>query len=361
MKKNLKTLRRDIDRIDKRILDCLNRRASLTVQIGHLKEQKGQNVYSPGREREIYEKVLRLNRGPLSKETVEAIYREVISGARALERELIVAYQGPPLSYTHLAAQKVFGSRVVYQDVTTIGDVFTEVERARVDFGIVPIENSIEGTVGYTLDRFLESDLAVFSEVFLKIDHCLIGRVPSMKQARRLYYHPQAFAQCRTWLEENLQHLHPQEYVEVLSTSMAASMAAHHPNSVAIAHEDAARRYRLKILARSIGESHRNVTRFLILNQEGSKRTGRDKTSLVFSVKDRVGALHDILVPFKKNRVNLTKIESRPSRKKPWEYYFFVDLKGHPGERKVQRVLCSLEKQCTFLKILGSYPSGDSP
>ena len=354
---NLTKLRRDIDRIDKKVLDFLNRRAHLTIQIGCLKTKEGGAVYDPAREREIYEKVSRLSGGPLPKEAVVAIYREVLSGTRALQKVLTIAYQGPPLSYAHLASQKVFGSRVSYRDVMTIGDVFTEVERDRSDYGVVPIENSIEGTVGYTLDRFMDTELTICSEVLLKIDHCLVGRPQTMKHVKRLYFHPQAFAQCRSWLEENLGSLHPRDYVEVLSTSMAASMASHHPDSVAIAHEDAARQYRLRVLARSIGESHRNVTRFLLLGRNGSHPTGHDKTSLMFSLKDRVGALHDILVPFKKHHINLTKIESRPSRKRPWEYYFFVDLKGHREERKVSKAIASLEKHCTFLKILGSYPS----
>jgi len=354
---SLKKLRRDIDHIDKQVLSFLNRRAALTIQIGKLKEKYGENIFDPDRERDIYEKVSRLNHGPLTRETVQAIYREVISGARALEKKLEVVYQGPPLSYAHLAAQKVFGSQVSYRHVMTIGDVFAEVEQGRADYGIVPIENSIEGTVGYTLDRFIDADLVIFSETLLKIDHCLVGRARNLKSVKRIYYHPQALAQCRSWLEENLDHLHPQNYVEVLSTSMAASMAAHHAESVAIAHEDAARHYRLRLIARSIGESNRNVTRFLILNKNGTRRTGRDKTSLMFSIKDRVGALHDILVPFKRNGISLTKIESRPSRKKPWEYYFFVDLKGHREEKKVGQAIRALEKNCTFLKILGSYPS----
>lgn len=354
---SLKTLRREIDRVDKQILSFLNRRAALTIQIGKLKKKKGGVIFDPDREREIYEKVRRLNRGPLSKETVQAIYREVISGARALEKQLKVAYQGPLFSYAHLAARQVFGSHVDYQDAMTIGDVFTEVERDRADYGVVPIENSIEGTVGYTLDRLIDTELTLCSEVLLKIDHCLVGRTQRLNRIKRLYFHPQAFAQCRGWLEENLYHLKPRDYVEVLSTSMAASMVSHHPDSAAIAHEDAARRYGLRVLFRSIGESHRNVTRFLLLGKQGPRQTGRDKTSLVFSIKDRVGALHDMLVPFKRHRINLTKIESRPSRKKAWEYYFFVDLTGHQEETRVKRALRSLEKQCTFLKILGSYPA----
>ena len=331
----------------------------MTIQIGALKKKKGGAIFDPTREREIYEKVTRLNRGPLSQETVRAIYREVISGARALEKRLKIAYQGPALSYANLAGRKVFGSQVDYCDVMTIGDVFTEVERLRADYGVVPIENSIEGTVGYTLDRFLDTDLTICSEILLPIDHCLIGRAKQMGRVKRIYFHPQALAQCRSWLEENLVHLNPRNYVEVLSTSMAAAMASHHADSVAIAHEDAARQYGLRILARSIGESHRNVTRFLVIGKNGSPQTGRDKTSLMFSIKDRIGALHDILLPFKKSGINLTKIESRPSRKRPWEYYFFVDLKGHKEEKKVKRSIAAIERHCAFFKILGSYPAGN--
>ncbi len=355
---SLKKLRHSIDQIDRKLLSLLNERAALTIRVGKLKKKKGGAIFDPTREREIYEKITRLNRGPLPKETVQAVYREVISGARALEKRLTIAYQGPPLSYAHLAGQKVFGSQVAYHDVMTIGDVFTEVERGRADYGVVPIENSIEGTVGYTLDRFIDTELTICSEILLPIDHCLAGR-GKMERAKRLYFHPQAFAQCRSWLEENLNHLKPRDYVEVLSTSMAASLAAHHPDGVAIAHEDAARQYGLKVLSRSIGESHRNVTRFLVVGKNGSAKTGRDKTSLMFSVKDRVGALHDILVPFKKGGINLTKIESRPSRKRPWEYYFFVDLKGHSEEKKVRGAVAAIERHCAFFKILGSYPAGN--
>ncbi len=357
MKTNLKKLRHNVDQIDRKLLSLLSRRAALSIRIGKVKEDQGESVFNPRREHEIYAKISRLNRGPLSREALGAIYREIISGDRALQKKLTVAYQGPEMSYAHLAARKVFGSQAIYRETDTIGDVFTEVERHGADYGIVPIENSIEGTVGYTLDRFLDSELTICLETFLKIDHCLIGRVRKMANVKRLYYHPQAFAQCRTWLEENIAHLHPRNYVEVLSTSMAASMAAHHKEGAAIAHEEAAKRYHLRILARSIGESHRNVTRFLILSREETKRTGRDKTSLVFSIKDRVGALHDVLIPFKRNRISLTKIESRPSRKKAWDYYFFVDLKGHPQDKRVQRTLAALERRSAFLKILGSYPS----
>jgi len=354
---SLKKLRREIDQIDRKLLSFLNKRAALTIQIGKLKEKRGESVFNPQREAEIYQEVSRLNKGPLSKEAVSAIYREVISGARALQEKLTIAYQGPSLSYAHLAAKKIFGSGVKYNDVITIGDVFTEVERDRANYGIVPIENSIEGIVGYTLDRFIDAEVTIGLEAFLKIDHCLVGRAKTMKRVKRLYFHPQAFAQCRDWLEENLYHLRPRNYVEVLSTSMAASMASHHADSAAIAHVDAARQYKLNVIARSIGESPQNFTRFLILSKDKPRRTGRDKTSLMFSVKDRVGALHDILVPFKRNGISLTKIESRPSRKKPWEYYFFVDLKAHQNDRKVQKVVASLEKNSAFLKILGSYPA----
>lgn len=331
----------------------LNERARLAAAIGHLKLRDGQGAFSPEREQAVYAHVTRANRGPLSTAALKAIFREIMSSALSTVACPRIAYQGPPMSFAYLAAKRKFGTQVEFIECPTIGDVFTEVERGRADFGVVPIENSVEGTVGYTLDRLAETDLVISSEILQPIDHHAVGTCP-LSRVKRLYLHPQAHAQCRAWIE---MHLPRVRLIETLSTSMAASMAREHPkDSAAIASEEAARQYGLSILARSVGDSSQNLTRFFVLGRIQAPPTGRDKTSLVFSIKDRVGALHDMLVPFRQYRINLTKIESRPSGAKAWDYYFFVDLEGHVRTDRVVKALAALEERCTFLKVLGSYP-----
>lgn len=353
---NLKQLRKRIDALDKKLVQLLNERAELSRSIGLIKAKGGADVFSPEREEQVYANAVGHNHGPLSEETLRAVLREVLSGSRALVRPVSVAVQGPSMSFAHLAAGRVFGSQAVYTFCETIGEVFSEVEQRRVDHGVVPIENSLEGTVGYTLDRLVDTPLHVIAEVFQPIEHHLAGVAP-IRRIKRLYLHPQAHAQCRRWLES---HFKGMRMVETLSTSMAASMAQAHPkDSAAVTSEEAARQQNLKILARSIGDSARNLTRFFIVGSRSSVgQTGRDKTSLVFSIKDRVAALHDMLVPFKRNRINLTKIESRPSRRRAWDYYFFLDLEGHAHSPRVARAIQTLERQATWLKVLGSYPVG---
>lgn len=351
----LNQLRKRIDALDRKLVTLLNERAALAKAVGLLKARNGVSVFSPDREEQVYANARGANRGPLSNEAIQAILREVLSGSRALVKPVTVAYQGPPMSFGHLAAQRVFGSQAVFRPCETIGDVFNEVEQRRVEHGVVPIENSLEGTVGYTLDRLVDTELVVIRELFQPIDHHLVGRV-ALTRIKRLYLHPQAHAQCRRWLEI---HLGPARIVETLSTSMAASMAHSHPNgSAAVASEEAAKRYGLRLLARSIGDSANNLTRFFVLGTAPAEPTGRDKTSLALSIKDRVGALFEMLIPFKTHRINLTKIESRPSRKRAWDYLFFIDLMGHQKESRVARALAALEAKATWLKVFGSYPCG---
>jgi len=324
----------------------------LSVKIGRLKKKGRRSIYAPERERAVYERIENKNKGPFSNETLKSIYREIMSGSLALEKPLVVAYLGPPATFTHIAALKKFGSSVSYLPVNSITEVFTEVERGRADYGVVPIENSIEGAVNHTLDMFMESELKICSEISLEVSHNILANC-TMKQIKKVYSNPQVFGQCRIWLEANLPKA---ELVEVSSTTKAAELAVKEKNTAAIASSLASECYGLNILARSIEDSAHNVTRFLVIGIAEGKPTKRDKTSIMFSVKDRVGALHDMLVPFKKNRINLTKIESRPSKKKAWEYYFFVDMAGHYKDKNVKRALGELEGRCTYLKILGSYP-----
>jgi len=352
----LKKLRRQIDEIDKKILGLLNKRTKLILGIGDFKKKKGLGVYVPYREKDVYKRLIKENKGPLLSKSIQAIYSEIMSGALSVEKNIKIAYLGPPFTFTHLSSLKKFGSSVEHIPCNTITDVFTEVEKGKCDYGVVPIENSIEGAVNHTLDMFIDSDLKVFSEVYLEISHHLLGRGP-IKAIKKVYSNPQVFGQCRLWLESNLPGV---ELAEVSSTAKAAEIASKNKGSACIASSLAARKYKLKTLASSIEDSPHNVTRFLVIGNEfASKPTGDDKTSLVFSVKDRVGVLHDVLMPFKKNNISLTKIESRPSKLKAWEYYFFVNLEGHYENKRVKRALKELDKNCNYLKVLGSYPKGE--
>lgn len=348
-------LRRIIDSIDSDILRLLNKRAQLTLEIGKLKAKKRESIYVPDRETDVYEKLTGKNRGPLSNESIRAIYREIMSGSLRLEKLLTIAYLGPEFTFTHLAGLKKFGSSVSYAGCGTITDVFADVEKGRADYGVVPIENSVEGAVNHTLDMFVESDLKICSEVYLEVSHSLLSKGSDKRKIKKVYSNPQVFGQCRIWLEANLAKA---ELVEVSSTARAAEIASKEKGSACIASELASKIYKLKVLDRSIEDSVHNVTRFLVIGRTEAKPTKKDKTSIMISIKDKVGALHDILVPFKRHGVNLTKIESRPSKVRAWEYYFFVDMEGHHLDPKVSRAISELKREASYLKILGSYPVG---
>ena len=346
-------LRKKIDKIDGKILGLLNERAGLTLSIGRAKSKKGASVYVPDREKEVYRKLVSDNKGPLSDDSLKAVYREIMSGSLALEKPLEIAYLGPQATFTHIAALRKFGESLRYLECKSISEVFTEVERGRADYGVVPIENSTEGAVNHTLDMFVDSELKICSEVYLPIEHHLLTKRNKISSIKRVYSHEQVFAQCRMWLETNLPNA---SLTAVASTTAAAMHATHGGDRAAIASGLAAGKYGLNILARSIQDSRHNITRFLIIGKQEVKATAHDKTSILFTMKDKAGALHDILIPFKRRRINLTKIESRPSKRKAWKYYFFVDLDGHHKERKVRKALASLKNNCLFLKVLGSYP-----
>lgn len=352
----LKSLRKAIDSIDSRILKLLNERAAATLEIGKIKSRSNQPVYVPDRESNVYKRLAENNRGPLSKAAIQAIYREIMSSALNLEKPLTIAYLGPEFTFTHLASMKKFGSLVDYSSCNTITSVFDEVEKGRADYGVVPIENSVEGAVNHTLDMFIDSELKICSEIYLEISHSLLSNGSDRKKIKKVYSKDQVFGQCRLWLEEHLPNV---VLVEVSSTARAAEMAAREKGTACIASELAAEKYHLKILNSSIEDSAHNVTRFLVIGRTEAKPTKKDKTSIMFSLKDRVGALHDILIPFKHNHINLTKIESRPSKVKAWKYYFFVDMEGHHLDKKVAKALSALKRNTTYLKILGSYPAAD--
>ena len=352
---SLNKLRKQIDTIDKKITGLLNARANVILNVGKLKEKNGSSVYSPEREKQVLDGLVRMNKGPLSKDAFSAIYREIMSSSLSLEKPLKVAYLGPEASFSNLAALKKFGSQISYIPCDNIIGVFSEVERGSADYGVVPIENSIEGAISYTLDMFMESDLKICAQLMLDVSHNLLANCP-MNKIKRIYSNPNVLGQCRIWLQQNLPGA---ETIEVPSTTRAAQIAKNEKGAACIASLLAAKVYKLKLIARAIEDSPHNITRFLVIGKTIAKQTGHDKTSILFSIKDSIGALHDMLVPFKKYGINLTKIESRPSKKKAWDYYFFVDLNGHQDSPKIKHALKELEDKCKFLKILGSYPNGE--
>lgn len=355
--KRLIKLRKRIDQIDNSILSSINERADITMEIGKLKSKSAKPVFSPVREAQVYNRLIKANKtkkGSLSEKYIRSIYREIMSGSLALQTPLMVAYLGPEATFTHIAALDKFGKSLDYLECKSIAEVFTEVERGRASYGVVPIENSIEGAVNHTLDMFVDSDLKICSEAYLHIQHNLLSKHKEISYIKRVYSHQQVFAQCRIWLEKTLPGA---KLVSYASTTEAAMVAAQGKGRAAIASRLAAERYGLNILARSIEDSPHNITRFLVIGKQQEEPTKSDKTSIVFSMKDRSGALHDVLTPFKRNKVNLTKIESRPSKTKAWKYYFFVDMEGHIKDKRLRQSLKQLEKHCNYFKLLGSYPT----
>ena len=349
---NLKDLRKRIDRLDSRLLLLLNRRASLARTIGRLKRSRRAAVYDPAREEEILARAVARSPGPLEGESLRAIYREIVSACRRMEAPVRVSYLGPEATFTHEAALKRFGASARYFPAESVGGVFREAEKGNVDYGVVPIENSLEGAVTYTLDMLIDSELRICSEIYLPVSHNLLSN-SRVSAIRTIYSHPQVFGQCRRFLQERFPRA---ALVEAASTAQAARLAARGQGAAALAGALAAAVYKLKILAERIEDSAANITRFLVIGTI-SPRPGRsDRTSLVFALPHRSGSLHDALAPFKRRSINLTKIESRPSKKKPWEYYFFVDLEGHAGNPRVKAALKELAAIVLFLKILGSYP-----
>jgi chorismate mutase/prephenate dehydratase len=342
-----------IDEIDRQLLGLLNQRAALSLEIGRAKREAGEPVLVPEREQGILDELARLNPGPLPGGAIRAIWSEILSASRCLQRPFRVSYLGPSGTNTHLAALRHFGSSAELLPVRSIPEVFEEVERGRADVGVVPIENSSEGVVNHTLDGLIDSELLICGEASLEIHHHLLSRATELAAIKRVFSHPQALAQCRGWLAR---HLPEVEVVETASTSVAAEQAVLDAGTAAVASELASRLYRLPVLRERIEDHANNVTRFFVIGRRAAGRTGRDKTSILFSIRDEVGTLYRILEPFAAARLSLTKIESRPTRRRPWEYVFFVDFEGHRDDPVTQGVLAAVRERCLFLKVLGSYP-----
>ena len=350
---NIAEHRKVVDHIDEQLIKLLNERARHILEIGAIKLKAGHEIYAPHRELAVLQRICKMNPGPITSASLRSIYREIMSSALALEKSMIIAYLGPEATFTHQAAIRRFGSSLLYSPQKTIADVFSEVSRNRADYGVVPVENSTEGAVTHTLDMFIDSELKIVAQLVLPIQHCLLSRF-SRQQIKKLFTHPQTLAQCRSWVQNNFPDI---EIIETSSNARSAELAKVEKNSAAIAGSLAAERYNLPILETEIQDSSTNVTRFLVLGRQCTPPTGKDRTSLMFGVSDRVGALHHALAPFRRYRINMTKIESRPSKRRAWEYFFFVDIDGHMEDRIVARALKLLGEQCSFMKVLGSYPN----
>ncbi len=352
---NLDDLREQIDSLDSEIVRLLNERINVVLKIGDEKKKEGAEIYVPARERQVFEKIKSLNAGPLPEESAHAIYREIMSAALALETEMKIAYLGPEATFTHQAARGKFGASVEYMPTSTIGEVFDRVQNRTADYGVVPIENSTEGAVTHTFDLFATTPLKICAEIYLPISQTLLSKYPR-DEITKIYSKDVAFGQCRGWLRTNMPNA---QQVAVDSTAHAVQLALENPGTAAIASSMASDMYDIEVLATNIQDIQGNTTRFLVIGQKFGPSTGNDKTSIVFGVKHKVGALYDALSVFKADNINMTKIESRPSKNKAWEYYFFVDIDGHASDEKVARALEDLQEHCTLMTILGSYPKAE--
>jgi chorismate mutase/prephenate dehydratase len=346
-----------IDALDRQIVQLFNERARLAQRIGALKADRGAGVFAPDREQVVLANVLAASAGPLQPEHLRAIYRELLSAMRALEGRERVGYLGPAATFTHQAALERFGAAAEYVPLPSIPDTFLETARGHVHYGVVPVENSTEGPVHETLDAFVDSELKIISEITLPIHHQLVARC-SRDEVRTVFTNPVALGQCRRWLAT---HLPGREIVQVVSTARAAAQAAETPASAAIAPRLAAEVYGLDIVAADIEDFAQNYTRFYVLARElTGQPTGDDKTALLFSIRDRVGALRDVVEQFANAGVNLSSIQSRPSRRRAWDYVFFVELQGHAADPRLQEVLRAVEQHCVFLKVLGAWPRAEA-
>jgi chorismate mutase/prephenate dehydratase len=352
---DLDELRAKIDALDGQIINALNERAKAAQAIGELKRNTHAPIYVPEREKTVFTKLSKSNTGPLDDKAIQSIYREVISAIRALEKPTSVAFLGPRDTFSHMAALRIFGVAAEYFPLPSFLDVFTEVERKRIDYGIVPVESSMGGSVSDTLDSFISSHLKIVNEVLLHITQNLLANCP-LKQIKRVYSKDNALLQCRNWLRANLPGV---ELTETSSTAEAARRAASESGTAAIASRLAAQTYNLDIQCERIEDAPHNYTRFVVVGHQMVKRTGDDKTAILVWAKDKPGALYNMLLPFARRNINLTRIESRPSQQKAWEYVFFIDFLGHIEDPGIAEVLEEVGDHARNIKILGSFPRAE--
>ena len=364
----LADLRQRIDQINLQLVDLLSERAQIAQAIGDLKQADGSPIVQPAREREVLERVTAHNQGPLTAEQLRRIFVEIISACAAMEQEVRIAYLGPEHTYSHEAARMRFGASASFESQPSIGAVFQAVESGRTDLGVVPVENTSEGSVGITLDLLIDTPCGIAAEILLPIRHAIMSRSGDPSRIERILSHQQSLGQCRDYLAARFPHC---ELEAVASNTIAAQRAAEDDSIAAICSTAAARAYGLAIIELNIQDVPRNTTRFLVLGKAQAwtsahkRRRERpdsgpsaDKTSLVFAVPERAGALHAALSRFAREKINLTMIQSRPQRERPWAYIFFVDLQGSFEDARIKRALRALDRQALFLKVLGSYPEG---
>ncbi len=351
----LQVLREQIDALDARLLEDISSRARLAGEVAKVKISQGDDssFYRPEREAQVLRKVIESNKGPLSGEEMARLFREIMSACLALEKPLDIAYLGPEGTFTQNAALKHFGHSVRTTSLDTIDEVFREVESGSCHYGVVPVENSTEGVINYTLDMFMQSTLQICGEVELRIHHHLLSNATEIKAVEKVYAHQQALAQCRRWLDANLASA---ERVAVNSNAEAARIVANQANLAAIAGDSAAEFYKLGYLQRNIEDEPENTTRFLIIGHQTTPPSGDDKTSLLFSTPNKSGALYHLLGAFAEVGISMTRIESRPSRQTMWDYVFFVDIEGHMQDQDIATALKSLRQRASMVKLLGSYP-----
>ena len=350
---SLDELRDKIDKIDTELLRLLNERADVVHGVGEIKKRDDLEIYAPDREEKLLRKLVEKSEGRLPEKSIRAIYREIMSAALALEDDLKIAYLGPAGTWTHQAAISKFGHSVEFQPQASFADVFEQVVRKQADYGVVPIENSTEGAVTHTLDLFADSPLKIYGQVMLSIENNLMANC-AREEIKEIYTHPQVIAQCRGWLHK---HFGETPTVECSSTAAAAELVAKKPGTAVLGGTLLAEMYELDILEKCIQDIAGNTTRFLVISHRTCPPTGDDRTSVMFSVNDEPGSLHRALEPFEKFSINMSKIESRPSKRRAWEYFFFVDLAGHCEDAEIKDALNQLSKNCSFTKVLGSYPS----
>jgi chorismate mutase/prephenate dehydratase len=351
MSDDLKKYRGQIDRIDDELLKLFNQRAGLAQQIGRAKGNGA--VLRPEREAQVLQRMVEANAGPLSHQGVSQLFTEVMSQCRALEAPLRVSYLGPHGTFSEAAVFQRFGQATEGVPADSIDEVFSAVESGAANYGLVPVENSTEGAIGRTLDLLLNSNLRICGEVLLQVHQCVLSNENDLAMIRKIYSHPQSFGQCQGWLHA---HLPNAERVTASSNADAARLAAEESFAAAVAGEQAAEHFKLKVLAHNIEDDARNTTRFLVVGKQDVAPSGRDKTSLAMSAPNRPGAMHDLLTPLAKNGVSMTKLESRPSGTGLWEYVFYVDIEGHQSDAKVATALEQLKQIAAFVKVLGSYP-----
>ncbi|GJQ58114.1 MAG: prephenate dehydratase [Candidatus Scalindua sp. AMX11] len=351
---NLEKLRGKIDLLDMKIVELLNERACVVQGIGEIKKVTNAKVYAPEREKQVYDKVVANNKGPLSDKCIMSIYRELMAGSIALEKPLKVAFLGPEGTFSYFAAKAKFGHAVEYVSLNGIDAVFQEVVKKRTDYGVVPVENSTEGGIRETLSLFTDCEVKVCAEIIMPIHHNLLANC-TIDKIEKIYSKSQVFSQCKLWLSNNFKKV---DLLEVGSTTEAVAIAVKEPNSAAIAHSEVNQLYGINTLRQKIEDSPHNVTRFFVLSSEFPPSTGRDKTSVMCYIKNEIGALYKILEPFRANKINLTDIEPLPTKKKVWDYCFYLDFMGHATDENVKKTLAEVNKKCVDLKIIGSFPEG---